>query len=287
MQPLCNSMEAPQRAASGVTLKQAVESLLFAKASANYRPRYVKSLRQYLALFAKDREESPVSALDVFTLETWFAKRNESLASQASNIGRLSALFSFCERRGWIDKNPCRMLERVRIDQKPPKILSVDQAREVMQFAMYQRPLSLAYFTLALFAGIRPEELEKIGWESVDLTAGKVRVDAAASKVRRRRIVHLMPNACEWLAFAKDLGSALPYPRSSRTRALRRAAKKLGFDGWPQDVLRHSAASYLMTQLRDVGRVADDLGNSPSILLRHYRELVSAENALAFWGLSP
>ena len=187
MTPITSSMEAPKRAASGVTLKQAVASLLFAKASANYRPRYVKSLRQYLALFA----------------------------------------------------------------------------------------------------GIRPEELEKIGWESVDLAAGKVRVDAAASKVRRRRIVHLMPNALEWLAFSKELGAALPYSRSSRCRALARAARRLGFSTWPQDVLRHSAASYLMTHTRDVGRVADDLGNSPSILLRHYRELVTTENALAFWNLIP
>src|SRR5690349_1821911 len=97
----------PERMAGGVTLKTAIDSLLVAKRLANLRPQYLKSLRAYLAQFSRGRESSPVSAVDVFALESWFAGRSEALATMASNIGRLSALFAFCERRGWISRNPC------------------------------------------------------------------------------------------------------------------------------------------------------------------------------------
>lgn len=42
-----------------------------------------------------------------------------------------------------------------------------------------------------------------------------------------------------------------------------------------------------MAKYRDAALVADKLGNSPSILLRHYRELVTHEAATAFWSIRP
>lgn len=269
-----------------VTIGQAITFLLQAKRAANFRPKYVNSLRLYLNQFARGREDSPLSSFTVECVEGWFAGRAEALSTQSSNAGRLSSLFAFGERRGWIEKNPMRSMEKVRVDQKSPKILSVPQCQRLMEFVMYQHPRSLAFFSLALFGGIRPEELEVVGWDSVQ--GSTVIIDAAASKVRRRRIVHLRDNAAEWIGFARDVGSALPFPRSSRARRLRAAAKHLGCDdGWPQDVMRHSCASYWIASTPDLAGAAIELGNSPSILLRHYRELVTADAASAFWSIRP
>lgn len=284
---MTSTVECPRRSASSVTLRQAVVSLLFAKQSANYRPSYIRSLRQYLTLFCNGREDLPLSEITIFTVEEWFQGRKESLSARASNAGRLSALFAFCVRRGWMRENPCDQLERVRLDQKAPRILTVEQCANLMKFAKYSRPSSLAFFSLALFAGIRPEELQHVTWGNVDLVNGIVTIDAAASKVRRRRLVHLEPNALEWLQFAQDVGARLPFFRSSRCRTVKAAGKHLGFTGWPQDVLRHSAASYLIAKSHDIAKVAKELGNSPGILLRHYQELVSAEDCIAFWSIAP
>lgn len=268
-----------------VTIGQAITFLITAKRAANYRPKYINSLRLYLNQFARGREDSPLSSFTPESVEGWFASRSEALSTHASNAGRLSSLFSFGERRGWITRNPMRLLERVRIDAKAPKILSVPQCQRLMDFAMYQAPRSLAFFALALFAGVRPEELELVTWDNV--TGPTVIIDAAASKVRRRRIVHLHETAAEWIGFARETGAVLPFPRSSRARKLRAAAKHLGFDGWPQDVMRHSAASYWIASSQEIGFVAKQLGNSPSVLLRAYQELVTAEVAAEFWRIRP
>jgi len=47
------------------------------------------------------------------------------------------------------------------------------------------------------------------------------------------------------------------------------------------------AASMFMATWEDEGKVAATLGNSPSILRSHYRELVTRTEARRFWGIGP
>jgi len=274
----------PARMTDGVSLTQAIAALVRAKEIANCRPHYVKSLRSYLRQFSSGRENSPIAGFDIFTIEEWFAGRSESVTTQASNAGRLSALFAFCARRGWIDRNPCEMLERPRIERKPPQILTPEQAHKILDAARRKRPHMLTFFTLSMLAGIRPDELARITWSSVDAVRGIVTVDAEASKVRRRRLVRLEPEA---LPLLNPKVGRLPVSRSTRRRYLSFACSMVGWIDWPQDCLRHSAASYLLARHRDAGAVAMTLGNSPGILLNHYQELVSPEDCRRFWEIRP
>ena len=271
----------PPRFSKEVSLGDAIKAVVQAKEISNCRPRYVRSLRTYLSAFARGRENLPVGQLDVFSIETWFASRTEAASTMASNIGRLAALFSFCERRGWIQRNPTVFLEKPRLEQKSPKILSVEEAAKLIEFTRQHKPHALPYFTLALYAGIRPEELEKATWSDIDLDLGIVVVSAAASKVRKRRIVDLMPKA---VALLRN-GGRLPIGRQSRRRFLEWAGGCLGFGEWPQDILRHSAASYLLASHVDVAKVCRWLGNSPGVLLSKYTALVKREDAEKFWTL--
>ena len=88
--------------------------------------------------------------------------------------------------------------------------------------------------------------------------------------------------------------------RSSRNRSLAMAlalaltvfnapsalAKDLGLL-WPQNVLRHSFISYRLAKLQDVNQVALEAGNSPAIVFKHYRELVTEEAAEEWFSIMP
>lgn len=56
---------------------------------------------------------------------------------------------------------------------------------------------------------------------------------------------------------------------------------------WTQDILRHTAATHMLALKQDAAAVALDFGNSPSILLRHYRALVSDQETKRFLALCP
>lgn len=270
------------------TLAECIEETIQAKELARRRPTYISSLNAYLKAFAKGRTQVRIDALGVADIEKWFNSRKEAPATRAANLGRLSAMFDLAWRRGYIQTNPCRRVERVHVEPKPPKILSVGEATQLLSLVRHRHSRGLAWFALALMAGIRPEECDRLSWAVVNLDQGIVTVDAAASKVRQRRIVHLQPAAVAWLRLAKALEADLPLPKVTRRRYQRAIREDLGWKkGWPQDILRHTCASYLMAAWQDAGRVAAELGNSPGILLRHYRELVRREDAENFWKVLP
>lgn len=269
------------------TLSAAIEECLASKTTAARRPSYVKGLRAYLRQFSCGRESVLVSDITSNHLLSWFAGRKFAPATTAAIITRFSTFFTWCMKRGYIRDNPSIALERPNVEAKPPMILSVRQACRLVATCIRSTPDLLAWLVLGLFAGLRPEEADRVDWEAWDHERSILRVDAAASKVRQRRIVNLEPNANEWLSIAHDLGNRLPMPKVTRRRHQRALREAMGWEAWPSDVLRHTAASYLLALHQDVGKVARTLGNSPGILLRHYHELVARHVALRFWMIKP
>lgn len=270
------------------TLAFAIERMLERKARLNLRATYLTGLRQYLSIFARGREQTPISEITHVELETWFDGRHEAHSSQQSNLGRLSALFIFCKRRGIIESNPCDLVERVRVDKHPPKILTVAESRMLLECVSREHPKRLAYFVLCLLAGVRPIEATRLTREKIDLVRGTIRVDSDVSKVRTLRYIHLMPAAAAYLKLALEIHDALlPISRATQKRWVRDMRDRMKFAAWPSDILRKTFASYLISEWQDAARVSLEMGNSPGVLLRFYRELVTREQAEEFWSIRP
>lgn len=271
----------PAALSNSHTLEIVVREVLKAKEVAGLRPAYIRSLRQYFKLFAVGKANRSVDSFTIDDLEAWFTARHEKPVTQASNMGRLASLFSYAKRKGYIKENPVDRLERLRVYRMAPAILSPTEALDALQFTLHNQPRFLPCLALGLFAGVRPEELQRLTWSSVDLDHARLTVDTAASKTHRRRIVPLTANLVRWLKLKGDL----PMPHVARRRCIRRLREHFGWPRWPQDLLRHTAASYLLALHQDAGRVALSLGHSPQILMRHYHELVTHEQALEFFDI--
>ncbi len=275
--------ERPTTTLAATMLADAIAQLIEAKRSAGCRPAYVTNLRQCLEAFANGRESQSVATVTAADVEEWLKLKGGTQHTRAMWRSRLSTLFGWCVRRQYAERNPVSQVDAVRIDYQPPRILTVDECRALLAVVTAHHWRALPWFVLGLFAGLRPSEADRIGWESVNLEAGTITVDAAASKVRRRRIVSLEPVAVAWMRKAE--GAQMPVPVGTRRRALRAVRDRMGWEEWPADILRHTAASYLLAHHQDAGRVALNLGNSPGILLRHYRQLVTREDAARWLGL--
>ena len=256
--------------------------MLRAKEQAGRRPAYVSNLKLYLNRFSKEHAEFSLEEITPATLEKWIEQfPGQHYRSTWKN--RLSTLFAFAVRRGYLSENPCDKLEPVSVDLKPAVIFTIEQCRTMLHFVRRQIPRFIPWLVLALFAGVRPEELDRLTWQDVDLAAKRVTISAAASKVHRRRVTPLEPAAVAWLKFGGDL----PIPHVSRRRYVRRMRSRLGLAAWPQDALRHTAASMMLAREQDAGKVALWLGNSPKILLSHYHQIVSGDECRKFWELEP
>jgi integrase len=236
--------------ATRLSLAQGIKELMASKRTANRRENYIESLGHYLGRFAKGRESKMISEIQVFDLELWLSQFTAPYSRQTW-FNRINTLFSFSLRRGYIQANPCDRVERITIDRKAPFILSPDQAEKMMAMTT---PLCRPYIILGLYAGIRPEELLHVTWENICLETNTVRLEH--TKTRRRRIVPLEPRAVALLADCPNKAGRIAPCNTTVRRLKRRIGRALGFKAWPQDLLRHTAASYLLALIGDAGKVA-------------------------------
>jgi integrase len=110
-------------------------------------------------------------------------------------------------------------------------------------------------------------------------------VEAETSKKRKRRVVYPRPEAMGALQAALAAGS-LPIDINARMYELRKLRPVLGLAKLPQDGTRHTAASYwLATGEISAGQLAEQLGNSESILKRHYDARATRASAADFWRI--
>lgn len=267
---------------SSPPLGKLVSECISAKERANRRPGYVRELKRALGKFVAGRETADPQGISPAEIETFFDASGYSNATRLTMIMRLGALFSWAQRRGYLAHNPVKRLERPAVDRKPPRILSPMEAFIMLTGAQKREASILGYIVVGLYAGVRPHEMGRLTWADIDLEKRVVRIDAAASKVRFRRVVPLHEKAVHWL---KACDQSKPFAPGTRRKKLRRLAAFMHWERWPHDLLRHTAASYLLALHRDPGKVSFMLGNSPQVLLQHYQELVSTEDCAAFWAL--
>jgi len=205
------------------------------------------------------------------------ANRGDANAQFEFAESRLSPLFSFCVRKGFITSNPCDRVERVSVDLLPPVILTPAQADLMLKIVP---TLCRPYLILAMFAGIRPEEITRMDWAAVNLETKTAKVDG---KTRRRRIVPLEPKAVALLAGCPLQRGPVAPSNSTLRRFKNKARAALGLKRFPQDLLRHTFASYALALHKDAGKVSTSMGNSSAVMLSHYHEPVSALDCAAFW----
>jgi len=268
-----------------VTVPVALAAMLTGKRTENLRANYLADLKRAVNQFARGREAMLVKDFTVDDVRAFVAAA-ESPGTRATRRGRMMAFFSFCNDAGWLARNPVDGVKKPKVDRKPPHVLTVDECRAVLALAEAEQPHALGWFALAMFAGIRPEEADKVAWAAVDFDAGVVRLAAATHKTRKAHTVEVPANCFAWLIRARELGAWQPISQSSRKRAVRAVRDKLGWKAWPQDVLRHSFCSYGVAA-HGQEWTAQLANHSEKVLRSNYKAVVSKAAALEFFGIEP
>ena len=138
------------------------------------------------------------------------------------------------------------------------------------------------------FAGLRGAELERLQWQNIEFQTGHFRVGGEIAKTRSKRLIPMSENLRNWLLpYAKAQGKILPDELKNTFRDLiHRACNKAGIK-WKYNGLRHSFGTYKLAHTGDVAKTSHEMGNSQEMVFKHYRELVTSDQAAAYWNISP
>lgn len=267
-----------------VTLGDAITALLESKLNAGRAEAYIANLRIVLNQFARGRETLAVGSVTRSDVQSYVDSKGPN--HRRTVLAKLSTLFGFSAMRGYRPDNPCDKIERMRVAAHPITVLTVEQMKRCMEALNAPKwRFGLPWFVLSTFCGLRPEEAEKTTPADINAGEGWIRVAAQTSKVRQRRVVYPLPCASKLLASVYRSGG-MPISPNARRRVLWRLREVLGLSGWPKDITRHTAASYWLAHCGSAATVAEALGHSESTLKRHYKALVTRDQAEQFWKLA-
>lgn len=273
-----------------ITLGACVDAWVKDLRDAQWRERYVSSCESFGRQFAEGRTEFPMAKIGLPECKAFLAAGGFTGWTFNTYRDRLRAFLTFAARHKFMAESPLKdgkMLPKVTVDFVHPIIWTPEQMEKALQWIWAHDRDLLAWFALACFQGTRPEELDRIDWNAIDLDRGLMRLEANQTKDRRPRLNHLHPTLIAWLKLARDNKSPLAWNTSARLRRMKALRDALGLTEWPHDVCRHTFGSYFTELHHDVAKTSLEMGNSPKIVLRNYRELVTPEACQKFWSLTP
>jgi len=226
-----------------------------------------------------------------------------SPATQQNKLVTLKAFLEWCVSVGHLQSNPLSgAANRIRIPKtQKTEILSLGyaEARELLKLVLTPRHEALAgWLTLALFAGIRPDEIVRTGREWLHLEEGTLRVTAKASKTSQTRVIELSPVALAWLRhWSTRVQKDAPFTISGHRKRWERLKEEAGVaHNWVHDALRHTFATMHYAAHQNAAQLKALMGHSQgeNTLFSHYRAVqtvsgatVTRAMALEFWDLFP
>lgn len=222
-------------------------------------------------------------------IEDWLEEMDTQPRTRRNHLKALQTLFRFAVRRGYCLANPALRVEAPICDDRPPGILTPEQARALLRAAVLDGCGLVAVIAIALFAGLRRSELFRLCGEEVDLEEDTIEVKAAKSKTRRRRLVTISPTLRVWLeAFPPSRGRVVSMAHiDSLGTELRRLAQLAGITDWPHNALRHTFGSHHYATHRNENLTAYEMGNTPEIVFKNYRALMKPSVAAAYGKILP
>jgi integrase len=192
-------------------------------------------------------------------------------------------------RKGYRADNPTASIERPILDDRPVGILTVEQARGLLRVAKESDPEMLPALAIGLFAGLRRSEVFALDWSEIDHEHHTIEVKGIKARTRQRRLVSVADNLGEWLnPHSKTSGPISPERNIDVfSERLHELAVKAQISPWPHNAMRHSFGSYFLGKTKDENLTASEMGNSPEVIIKHYRALVRDADVTRFWRLAP
>jgi integrase len=280
------------------TVRKAVDELVLAKTNAGVSPVYSKELRLRLGQFA-DAFQVPITTVTSQDIQSWLIKRGVSGRTQNNYRRLISTLFNFAIRRGYLPRGHDVIygVEKVRDSGGEIEIFTPAELRKLFAACLTQveergkwrdRCEMIPYLAIAAFCGLRSAEIARLDWSEVHLTGAErfIEVKASKAKTASRRTVPISDNCAAWLSrYPKPSGRVCPFDRPDK-----QCFQYLGPTAnvvWKHNGLRHSFISYRLAIIKNVHQVSLEAGNSPQMVFRHYRQLVTETHANEWFSITP
>lgn len=265
------------------------EEFLKSRRAMNCRLRTMTQYESYLRVICVEFGNVGVRNILRQDIEDWLEESNWSARTRKNYLITLTTLLNFAIGKGYRQDNPASAIGRPILDERAIGILTTAQVNALLAVTKQSAPDMIPSLTIGLFAGLRRAEFFALDWSEIDFGQRILEVKGIKAKTRQRRLVHIQENLLAWLEPYKQKRGPVPPEQSIDTLSerLRTLARSAGISPWPHNAMRHSFGSYFLAQTKDENLTASEMGNSPGVVIRHYRALVRDREAADYWSTTP
>jgi integrase len=266
------------------------------------RPSTISSYRYTLETAFEKLHPLRLSEITPDQLQTLLSgKGRTSMTMHLRNLGAFWRWACSPPRR-WAHLETFQSLERPRgTNDSDISVLRANEVRALLESAQIEG--AAAAFAIAVFAGIRMAEIERLTWR--DVRQNEIEISKAVAKKHARRLVPISPTLSLWLEISRrgKLPDELIVPanwtdvsKSVRRRAGWKVSARLLKNPpeptrgpWPANVLRHTCASVLVALGTPLEKLIFQFGHSGGheLLRRHYVSRMTEAEALEISQLAP
>lgn len=282
----------------------------FEKAKEGKSAKQVQAIRHMTKHLLEDFADRKLSSITGQEVAVHIGGRTNG---PAAFNGRLRLLITFWRwsakpPRGWCKTDVLEHVERKDSISSEITILNAEEAANLMKAAEEFYPDTVPAFAIALFTGMQQQEIDRL--EPADITADGITVPATSAKTKRRRFIQMPAPLAEWLKIYPIGDFVTPPNWQRKEKAVRRMAGwKVWSDlvpalkvdpplsaeppddapEWPQNALRHTAASVALALGKALESLIFEHGHAGGVemLRRHYIGRMPKRDALAIWSIGP
>ena len=269
-------------------------------------PNTLKGYEQFTNLVLRYLEPREKPRVNEFTIKDAkdFLSRWENPTSYNGKLVMLRTFLGFCKKQDWVASNVAEKIDKKKVAGKRPFIFGIKSTSKLIAAVLEMRPEAIAYYSLAIFAGIRDGEIKRMTWANINLAEGYITVDKAKTKNPRVIMLADCGPLAEWLKYAEGIGAPLPdleltCPNRERilggTRSTFQAIyKTAGFKKWNNDAMRHTFCSFHAAAFDNKPLTNKIAGHSAAVGEKFYESsiddlgaIVTRKEAKKFWELTP
>jgi site-specific recombinase XerD len=272
------------------TFGEAAKHFIQSRRDKDARPEYLRAISATMALVAKTFGDRMLDQITTEELEAFLRSRGRIKDKVRQPISPVTwrnyrrdirMVFRFAIEREHATRDPAKYLPEPQDEQAAIAIFNADGIKTLLNAS----PCAIkGILAIMAFSGLRPFEALRLPPDKINLDRGYIEVSGRNAKSRTRRLPTIGPNLARWLERypVREVYNNYWLLR----QPLKKAAQKAGL-ALSQDVLRHSFGSHHLALHQSAAKTAHEMGNSERIVYRHYREIVTQQEALAYFDVLP
>jgi integrase len=200
---------------------------------------------------------------------------NDKISLNSANryISTIKAWLNFAVRRKYIFDNPIKDLKKYPIPRNPPKYLTQDEVKRILDAAKGTRIYHAIF--IGLYTGMRQREVSSLEWQDINFEANTITIQNKGwftTKSKKFRVIPLHDKLKEiLLPLKKETGKCfdLTNYRKIFPEVIKQAGlKNIGFHHF-----RHTCASNLALAGVDLYTISQVLGHSNITVTQQYSHL--------------